>query len=80
MGAEVVESVRSWPEQKHFDHQYRDAARALHASDGEVEIDGESTISAGEDDGVYVKAWVWVPNSAVDGVERSDDTEDEADA
>jgi hypothetical protein len=37
----------------------------LHHVDGECEIDDAATISAGDDPGAYVQAWVWVPNEDV---------------
>lgn len=38
------------------------AARLEHHRDGEVEIDDPGVIvSAGEDPGAYVLAWVWTP-------------------
>lgn len=42
---------------------YREAARRLHAKDGEIEFDDSPTVSASHppDGGAYVKAWVWVP-------------------
>lgn len=31
-----------------------------HGRDGELEIDGDATVSEGTDNGAYVQAWVWV--------------------
>lgn len=41
---------------------YREAARRLHAKDGEIEFDDSPTVSASNppDGGAYVAAWVWV--------------------
>lgn len=35
-------------------------ARAKHASEGEIEIDGNAKLSEGDENGCYVQAWVWV--------------------
>ena len=40
---------------------YRQAAQDR-AVDGELEIDDCAVISAGDDDGAYVMAWLWVPD------------------
>ena len=41
--------------------QFRDAAEAIHAKEGEIEFDKDAMLVAeGEDDGAYVMAWVWV--------------------
>jgi len=43
--------------------QYVEAARRLYHEEGEIEIDeSERGISRG-DDGVWVRAWVWVDNT-----------------
>ena len=36
------------------------AARDAHHCDGEIELDDEVLVSAGEDNGAYISAWVWV--------------------
>jgi hypothetical protein len=36
------------------------AARDEHHRDGEVELDDEVMVSAGEDNGAYISAWVWI--------------------
>lgn len=38
----------------------RDLAQRTYSSEGCVEIDEDAEISYGDDDGAYVKAWVWV--------------------
>jgi len=49
-----------------------DRARRLYAygSDDNIEIDDNATISEGDDPGVWVSAWVWLPdevaNNALD--------------
>lgn len=40
-------------------------ARAMYASD--VEIDDDAVVSRGDDWGVYVQAWVWVPYPEPEG-------------
>lgn len=42
------------------DQEFIEAARAQHASDGDVEIDDNAVVSRGTDNGAYVQAWVWV--------------------
>lgn len=44
------------------DSQYIAAAKRLHESDGEIEIDTFAQVSRGDSPGAYVAAWVWVPN------------------
>lgn len=39
---------------------YVEAAKNLHADEGEVEIDDNAIVSKGDPDGAYVMAWVWV--------------------
>lgn len=41
---------------------YRRKAFDQYHSDGEIEIDSDVVLSPGEDDGLYVSAWVWVDN------------------
>lgn len=43
--------------------QYVLAAKKLYTSEGEIEVDANAEVSRGDDDGAYVQAWVWVPNS-----------------
>jgi hypothetical protein len=45
---------------KYSADDYRDAASSLRGYEGETEIDGNATVSMGDDDGAYVQAWVWV--------------------
>lgn len=45
------------------DNQMIRAAKRIHSEDGEVEVDSDAVVSRGDDDGAYVAAWVWVPNS-----------------
>lgn len=47
--------------QRAHDLAYRNQARAIHAEEGEIEIDDNAKISRGDDAGAYVQAWVWVP-------------------
>jgi hypothetical protein len=54
---EVVDAIHT-----HYENQYREAAIRLHHDEGTCEIDDNADISWSGDDGVYVKAWVWVPN------------------
>jgi hypothetical protein len=42
--------------------KYQAAARDLYHKCGELEIDDDPAVSAGEDPGAYVAAWVWVSN------------------
>lgn len=42
------------------DDQYHAAAKRLHESEGQLEIDNGATISVSDDGGAYVQAWVWV--------------------
>lgn len=42
-------------------------AKSRYQRDGEIEIDGNAPVSPGDDPGVYVGAWVWVP---IDDPER----------
>lgn len=51
------------PQTTKKDERYRTAAKNNYAREGEVEIDGNATISYGDDDGAYVSAWVWVSKS-----------------
>ena len=52
------------------------AAKRLHHSDGEVEIDDHNTplpaarVSRGSDPGAYVLAWVWVADDEVTAKDR----------
>jgi hypothetical protein len=43
------------------DEWFRSRARELYHEDGEIEVDSNALVSAGDDDGAYVQAWVWVP-------------------
>ena len=42
------------------DDQYRTAARAEYACEGDVAIDDNAIVSRGDEKGAYVAAWVWV--------------------
>lgn len=55
------------------DEAYRDAAKALHGSDGHCEIDEGAVVSEGEDDGAYIQAWVWVSHEDAGIGEEDDD-------
>jgi hypothetical protein len=51
---------------------YRDAAKKLFHSEGELEIDAGAPVSKadpedGGDEGAYVQAWVWVPDYEIPG-------------
>lgn len=35
-------------------------------NDGEVEVDSDSLLSEGSDDGCYVSGWIWVPFDGTD--------------
>lgn len=48
------------------DKQYIKAAQRMHHCDGELEIDDNAKVSRGDDPGVYVQAWVWVADDAID--------------
>jgi hypothetical protein len=37
-------------------------AKYLHHEEGTLEIDDNAEVSTGMDKGVYVQAWVWVPD------------------
>lgn len=43
------------------DEWFRMRARELYHEEGEIEVDDNAPVSAGDDDGAYVEAWVWVP-------------------
>ena len=45
---------------------YRRAAKAQQ-KDGELEVDDDAVVSMGEDPGAYVQAWIWVPDSDLQG-------------
>lgn len=38
---------------------YREAAQG-HCRDGELEVDGDATVSFSDDGGAYVMGWIWV--------------------
>ena len=46
------------------DAAYRDAARSLYGTE-DVNVDDDAVISRGDDEGAWVAAWVWVPDSSV---------------
>ena len=46
--------------------RYINAARSRWHSDGEIEIDDDSTVSRGCSNGAYVQAWVWVYDDQLD--------------
>ncbi len=46
----------------HTDAEYTKAAKRLHESEGEIEVDDGARVSRGDDPGAYVQAWVWVPD------------------
>lgn len=41
------------------------AAKRIHQSDGQVEIDDGAVVSISDDGGAYVAAWVWVDDAEV---------------
>ena len=45
------------------------AQRHPAVSEGDVEVDSNAPISDGSDEGVYVQAWIWVSNDAIDEIE-----------
>lgn len=59
------------------EERIRELAREQHQVDGEVEIDdviGGAEISEGDDNGAYVRAWVWVDFSDTD-LDKEDEEE-----
>lgn len=64
---------------EYTNEQYISAAKDLHESEGEIEIDCGALISRGDDDGAYVAAyvaaWVWVPNDHIKEKERAREVE-----
>ena len=53
--------------------KYRAAAKQLVVGDeGDIEVDDDAIVSAGDDDGVYVEAWLWVSNEEA-GIETKED-------
>jgi hypothetical protein len=44
------------------DQQYRDAAGRMYLTDDDIEIELSGTLSVA-DDGAWVQAWIWVPDS-----------------
>lgn len=44
---------------------YAKAAKRIYGEDGRIEFDDHVVLSTG-DEGAYVMAWVWVPNSALE--------------
>lgn len=57
--------------------KYREAARRLHAKDGEIEFDDSPAVSASNppDGGAYVAAWVWVDAEEITA--KAEDSEPE---
>lgn len=49
------------------------AARAQYAREGSIEIDEDAVFSRGEEAGMYVAAWVWVPWPAAEQSDENDD-------
>lgn len=49
------------------------AARAQYAREGSIEIDQGAAFSRGEEDGLYVAAWVWLPWSVKALPDQTDD-------
>jgi len=47
---------------------FRTRAKELYNEDGRIEVDGNARVSAGNDGGAYVEAWVWVPLKEDQGV------------
>jgi len=43
------------------DEWFRTRAKELYNEDGQIEVDANARVSAGNDGGAYVEAWVWVP-------------------
>jgi hypothetical protein len=46
---------------------YRKAAKRMFQDEGTIEIDDGATVSAGDANGAYVEAWVWVPDDEING-------------
>ena len=44
------------------DEWFRIRAKELYHDEGEIEVDDNALVSAGDGDGAYVQAWVWVPS------------------
>lgn len=42
------------------DEWFRSRAKELYHEEGQIEVDGTARVSAGDDQGAYVEAWVWV--------------------
>lgn len=59
--------------------KYRKAAIDTRYEEGELEIDDNSIVSMGGDDGAYVQAWVWIANEEA-GVKDAYDCERESQA
>lgn len=65
----VAEQLRAFGHPKLPDGQMHDEEKeriryvelaSKHTKDGEVEVDSDAAISAGDDGGAYVSAWLWV--------------------
>jgi hypothetical protein len=52
---------------KHTNAQYAQAARAIVAANDNLDMDDEPIVSAGEEDGAFVQAWIWVRDADVEG-------------
>ena len=44
------------------DQWFRNRAIELYHEEGQIEVDNDASVSAGDDEGAYVAAWVWVPS------------------
>lgn len=49
----------------HYRLRCIEVARRLYAEEGTLEIDDNAKLSEGDDDGMYVQAWVWVNGDAL---------------
>lgn len=43
--------------------RYRAAAKTKLHNEGTLEVDDDAVVSISKDDGAYVQAWVWIPDS-----------------
>lgn len=60
--------ARLWPGISN--RQYREAAKAQHHVEGEVEVDDRAKVSRSSDGGAYIMAWVWVDNADAEAIQR----------
>jgi hypothetical protein len=58
------------------EEKYREACRANHCRDGELECDDDAVVSIGNDKGAYVQTWTWVDDDEA-GIESEDEDEED---